>query len=91
MSEPKRPFDAAIKNLRMTVVQIKQMFPEGNSVTESHETAIRVLEVAGKVADRRDEILGALYTIPPNKDGNINLVCNLTRGIIEALPGKEKK
>lgn len=82
MTEPKGPFDAAIRAIDRALLKAK--------ITESCqicqlEAGKAVLEAAGKMADRRDLILKAMDNIHEDR-GSRNVVVNLTRGLIEALP-----
>ncbi len=79
------PFDAATLCLGAS----RCMFNNQGQVEITN--AIRFLGAAVKIAHRRDEILGAMDRMTPNADGNVNLVYNLTKDLIEALPDGGKK
>lgn len=86
MSE-KEPFDAAIKNLRMTIVQIKEIFPGGNSVTESHEAAVRVLAFVPTIRQALVDFIewGAMT------GSDLELHRSRFRAFLESLPDPEEE
>jgi hypothetical protein len=96
MSEFTGPFDAAISFLTH---KLESRGP--GSERDELKQAIRVLEAAGKIAYRRELILGAMdniheewgrmYEAISEEWGSRNIIVNLTRGLIEALPDGGKK
>ncbi len=62
MSEPKGPFDAAVNELKISVMQIK-VEGIGTKLLPQYQAAIRVLEAAGRV-----DKVKCLKFINENKD-----------------------
>ena len=96
----KKPFDAAIAVLK---TELRECSPDeedefcdfiqsltDNQYEKGLRIAIRVLEAAGKIVDRRNEVLECLNAITPSNDGRINYIYNSVRGLLESLPEKEK-
>jgi hypothetical protein len=82
MSEKNGPFDNVVEVLRHSAF----------SITDAEaEAAIHVLEAAGKIVDRRNEVLECLNAITPSNDGRVNYIYNSVRGLLESLPDKEQK
>ena len=99
MSEKHGPFDAAIKELEENVFAVTNFLrgcDENNHFPEfivsqkkrllELQLAIRVLEAAGKIVDRRNEVLECLNAITPSNDGRVNYIYNSVRGLLESLP-----
>jgi len=96
----KKPFDAAIAVLK---TELRECSPDeedefcdfiqsltDNQYEKGLRIAIHVLEAAGKIVDRRNEVLECLNAITPSNDGRINYIYNSVRGLLESLPEKEK-
>lgn len=84
-------FDAAISELRQ-IVRAWKDYPidprdaiDYAGMVRSCESAIRVLTAAGKIVDRKAEILRA-YRFIGGGDGNVNFYTNMTRDLVESLP-----
>ena len=50
-----------------------------------------LIEAAGKIADRRNEVLECLNAITPSNDGRVNYIYNSVRGLLESLPEREEQ
>jgi len=85
VSEKHGPFDAVIGVLRI------MRGADYLNGTREFASAIHVLEAAGKIVDRRNEVLECLNAITPSNDGRINYIYNSVRGLLESLPEKEEQ
>jgi len=86
----KGPFEAAIEELKQSQYIQSGLWMEEHNPTE-YDSAIRVLEAAGKMKDPRATKLAFLTIIDEARiDEENQFVCDI-RALLEALPGKEKK
>jgi len=90
MSEKNGSFDEALRIIEKEADMLSPYSLRGDD-RESLYQAIRVLEAAGKIVDRRNEVLECLSAITPSNDGRVNYIYNSVRGLLESLPEKEEK